>query len=115
MRSLRDEVFLSFPRSISPGLHDLIMSACRSRKLLPNIAQEATQLQTIIGLVCTGLGVAIVPASMVRLQRAGVVYRPFLDPMPRVQTLMVWRKETSYPALKRLIALAKTFEEAESR
>lgn len=107
LRALRGEAFLAFPRSLSPGLHDLTMSACRKANLSPRIAQEATELQTIIGLVCAGLGLAIVPDSMAALQRTGATYRPFADRLPRIQTLAVWRREEAHPAIQRLIDLAR--------
>lgn len=107
LRDLHNEALLTFPRALSPGLYDLIHSAISDRAPSPKTAQEATQLQTVIALVCAGLGVAIVPESMAKLKRKGVEYRSFKDPMPNVQTLLVWRKETAYPATKRLITLAK--------
>jgi DNA-binding transcriptional LysR family regulator len=103
LRLLRQEAFLSFPRSVSPGLYDLILSACQRAKISPRIEQEATQLQTIVALVCAGVGVAIVPESMAALNRTGVAYRPFLDRMPTIHTLAVWRKEEVYPGLQRLV------------
>src|SRR5258706_8461649 len=102
-RTLSEEPFLSFPRSVSPGLYDLILSTCQRARIAPRIEQEATQLQTIVALVCAGLGVAIVPESMAALKRAGVTYRPFFDRTPNIQTLAVWRREEVYPGLQHLI------------
>jgi DNA-binding transcriptional LysR family regulator len=107
LRSLGPEAFLSFPRSLSPGLYDLILSACRQAELTPKFAQEATQLQTIIALVAAGLGVAIVPESMAALQRTGVVYRRLAGTRVRVRTIAVWRAAGPFPAMNRLVALAQ--------
>jgi DNA-binding transcriptional LysR family regulator len=45
---------------------------------LPQVAQEAIQMQTIVNLVSAGLGVAWVPESVRQFQRPGVVYRASL-------------------------------------
>lgn len=106
LKQLQGEVLLSFPRQLSPGLYDLMTTAFSQAGLSPRIAEEATQLQTIIALVCAGLGVALVPESMAGLAREGVAYRSILDPMPAVQTLLVWRGEPLYSAARKLIAQA---------
>jgi len=109
LRDLQKQMVLSFPRRLSPGLFDRMVGAFSAAGLSLNIAEEATQLQTIIALVCTGLGVAVVPASMAALAREGVEYRPILDPMPTVETLLVWRgggQTSAAEKLTRLVAKA---------
>ena len=76
VRSLAGEPFVLFPRQAAPGLYDEIMALCRRSGFVPRVAQEAVQMQTIVSLVSAGLGVAIVPASMRRLHREHVAYRP---------------------------------------
>lgn len=105
VRELKGEQVLSFPRHLSPGLFDRMVAAFSVGGLPLKIAEEATQLQTIIALVCTGLGVAVVPASMAKLSREGVEYRPILDPMPVVETLLTWRADSPNPIAKRLIEM----------
>ena len=105
LRQLKGEHILTFPRHLSPGLFDRMVAAFSHAGLSLKIAEEATQLQTIIALVCTGLGVAVVPASMAKLAREGVEYRPIQDPMPAVETLLVWREDGLNPAAKHLIQL----------
>lgn len=76
LRALARDSFIVPPRDIGPGLYDLIISRCRAAGFVPRITQSARQMQTIIGLVSSGMGVALVPASVQQLQRAGVQYRP---------------------------------------
>jgi DNA-binding transcriptional LysR family regulator len=75
-RELSKESFIVPPREVAPGLYDLIISHCRSFGFTPRITQEARQMQTVIGLVSCGMGVALVPASVRNLKRAGVRYLP---------------------------------------
>ncbi len=106
LSQLRDQPFVAFPRSSAPGLFDQIVGFCGRAGFSPRIQQEAVQHQTIVGLVSAGLGVAIVPASITRLRRPGVVYRRFSERSPLVETLLVWRKGDSSRALANFVKLA---------
>ena len=104
---LEGEQFITIPRAMSPGLYDVIFQTCYKAGLSPKVAQEATQFQTAIGLVCVGMGVALVPESLVALKRNGVRYIPTDDETPVVETLMVRLQDEAYPAMARLMALAR--------
>ncbi|HVW68032.1 MAG TPA: LysR family transcriptional regulator [Steroidobacteraceae bacterium] len=75
LRALSKASFIVPPREIAPGLYDLTISRCRSSGFIPQITQQARQMQTVIGLVSCGMGVALVPASVRNLKRTGVQYR----------------------------------------
>lgn len=62
LRDLADEPFIGYSRTHVPGMHALVMYAFQQAGVVPRIAQEAIQVQTILSLVESGLGVAIVPA-----------------------------------------------------
>jgi DNA-binding transcriptional LysR family regulator len=49
-------------------------------------------MQTVVSLVSSGLGVALVPASVANLGRRGVAYRDLADPHPRLDVWLAWRK-----------------------
>ena len=75
MRALSKTSFIVPPRDVAPGLYDLTISYCRSFGFAPQIGQNARQMQTVIGLVSCGMGVALVPSSVRNLKRTGVQYR----------------------------------------
>lgn len=75
LRTLLRESFIVPPRDIAPGLYDLTISRCRAAGFAPRIVQNARQMQTVIGLVSCGMGLALVPASVRNLKRTGVSYR----------------------------------------
>jgi DNA-binding transcriptional LysR family regulator len=103
-RSLSQEPFILFPRSLAPGLYDPIISLCQRADFSPIVAQEAIQMQTIVSLVAADMGVAIVPASLANLQRSGVVYKPFIDATPTVAIALLW-KEPLTPTGKQFLDL----------
>ena len=75
LRTLSKTSFIVPPRDVAPGLYDLIISRCRAAGFAPRIVQNARQMQTVIGLVSCGMGVALVPASVRNLKRTGVCYQ----------------------------------------
>ena len=92
VRELADESFVMAPRDIAPGLHDIVIGLAARAGFAPRIAQEAIQMQTVVSLVSSGLGVAIVPASLANLGRRGVVYRELSDAHPRLDLWLAWRR-----------------------
>ena len=104
LRSLAREPFIQFPREFAPGLYDLAIAACQKAGFTPHLAQEAIQMQTILGLVAAGLGVALVPQCMSKLQRADVHYLALDARGFEVETVALWHSENRAPALAALIA-----------
>jgi DNA-binding transcriptional LysR family regulator len=92
VRELADEAFVMAPRDIAPGLHDIVAGLAARAGFAPRVAQEAIQMQTVVSLVSSGLGVAIVPASLANLGRRGVTYREIADPHPRLDLWLAWRR-----------------------
>ena len=88
-----------FPRHIAPGLHDDILACFRAAGVTPEIGQEAIQMQTIVGLVSAGMGLALVPQSVSKLMRPGVEYRALRDATPQVETGLAWRRDNMSPVL----------------
>lgn len=92
VRQLAREPFVMVPRELAPRLHDIITAVTAQAGFSPHIAQEAIQMQTVVSLVSSGLGVALVPASVAKLGRQGVVYREIADPHPRLDIWLAWRQ-----------------------
>ena len=61
-------------------------------------------MQTILGLVAAGLGVALVPQCMSKLQRPDVRYLALDARGFEVETVALWQTENRAPALAALIA-----------
>ncbi|MDZ8050374.1 MAG: LysR family transcriptional regulator [Aulosira sp. ZfuVER01] len=109
VRSLLSEPLIMFPRYLAPGLYDRIMSIFQQENCQPNITQEAIQMQTIIGLVSAGMGVAITPSSLQNLQRSGVVYRPILEAVPVIETAVIWQQNNLTPIVENFLQFTQKF------
>ena len=58
--------FIMYPQDKVPGLSTLALMRCQLSGFTPRVAQEAMQVQTIMSLVASGLGVGLV-AGVARL------------------------------------------------
>ena len=77
-----------------PGLYGQVTATCRSAGFEPIAVQKDVWLmQTIVGLVAGGTGVALVPASLRNLQREGVVYKTVAGLDPTVELGVLWRPD----------------------
>jgi DNA-binding transcriptional LysR family regulator len=108
LREMAGEPFVTIPRQIAPRLYDIVVQLAAQAGTSLNIAQEAIQMQTVVSLVSSGLGAAIVPASVANLGRRGVVYRELADRHPRLDVWLAWRRGVLDAAGKEFIALARS-------
>lgn len=106
LRRLARETFILFPREVAPVWHDAILAFCRTAGFSPQVGQEAIQMQTIVSLVAGGMGVSLVPASLGRLRRDGVVYRRLAERSPGVETGLAWRAADDAPLTRAFVAQA---------
>lgn len=103
---LADEPFISFPASTAPALHDALFSCCREYGFTPQIRLETHLQQTIVNLVSVGLGVALVPGSMRRMQLEGAVLRP-LQASPLIEQGLYWNPDNDNPCLPGFLDCAR--------
>ena len=75
LEAIADLPLIFFTRQLIPGFHAQIVELFRRVGAFPKVAQHAVHLQTIVGLVASGIGIAILPGSAERVGREGVVYR----------------------------------------
>lgn len=107
LERVRELPLIIFPRQIAPGLHDAILACFHDAGLTPRIAQEAIQMQTIVGLVSAGMGIALVPQSVSNLKRPGVEYKALEGKVPTVETGLAWRRDNTSPVLLAFLELLR--------
>ncbi|QYJ14819.1 HTH-type transcriptional regulator BenM [Rubrobacter xylanophilus DSM 9941] len=108
LQEVSEEPFILPARYPMPGLYGQVTEACRAAGFEPKAVQKDVWLmQTIVGLVAGGIGVALVPASVRNLSRRGVVYRPVRGLSPSVELGMVWRREARGAVLAAFLQVAR--------
>ena len=76
---LRNEPFIAYPRQAGVAVHEQTVALCAKRGFEPYVVQEAQQASTLIGLTATGLGIALVPATLKAIAIPGVMFRDLDD------------------------------------
>jgi DNA-binding transcriptional LysR family regulator len=79
LSDLANESFVMYAADQAGGLNSTAMFACQQAGFIPRVAQQAIQIQTVLALVESGLGVALVPSIMQRYTSDKIAYRAFVD------------------------------------
>lgn len=71
---------------------------------------EASNTLALIGLVAAGLGVTILPESLIGFLGRSVEVRQIMHPNFRSNTILVWRRAAAAPQVRAFVDLARTRE-----
>ena len=101
LAELAGEPFLTFPRHRVSRLYDHIAALCHHAGFRLEIAQEAVQFPTLLGLAAANTGVTIVPASLRALNLAELRYVELADPEATSTLSIAYRADRQPPATVR--------------
>jgi DNA-binding transcriptional LysR family regulator len=108
LADLAAETFIVYRRPSGPGLYDAIFAACHAAGFSPLVGQEAPRIVSTLNLVAAGLGIAIVPDSLRRMQMDGVVYRRLEGAgQPRAPLLLATRRGDTGAVVRRFLDLVR--------
>jgi DNA-binding transcriptional LysR family regulator len=106
LRSLEREPFVLPRRYNMPGLYGQVTEVCRQAGFTPRPVQKDVWLmQTIVGLVASGIGVGLVPCSLRNFRRKGVVYKTVRGLSPTVEMGAIWRRSDSSAVLSAFLSI----------
>ncbi|MEM1255053.1 MAG: LysR substrate-binding domain-containing protein [Cyanobacteria bacterium P01_H01_bin.21] len=108
LKLLKNEPFILPPPTMGQSFYHQVIDLCETHGFTPTIIQKARLLQTVLGLVVSGMGIALVPVSMQNLQRTGVVYRNLHHTL-ELETLLVWKQDSPSPVLEHFLNVALSF------
>lgn len=101
LSDLAAEPWVMTPRTSWEPWHRAFDEDFREAGFSPNVVQEESSAQGLLGLVAAGVGVTRLTLSANSLRRSGVVFVPLSESFAR--TVMVWRPDNSAPAVHRVI------------
>jgi len=105
LRDLRSMPFIWFHRWVNPAFYDQMMGACARRGLsAPRVVQEATDRDTVLGLVQCRIGIAWVTESTRWHCPKGIVLLPVVDMNVRLTFNVIWKKNNTSPVLQKFLA-----------
>jgi len=93
LAELASSPFITLTRSPEPSLYQQVLDLCRKAGFEPRVAQEVEQIESTVGLVGSGIGVALVPASLRKLSIRSVCYVPLSDVTEQVEVWLTWPRE----------------------
>jgi len=103
LQDVRSEPFVMYSPAKVPGLHGVAQALCRKAGFSPRISQEAIQVQTLVSLVASGLGVALVPGVTRAYSTPHVAFVDLVDAEAQgalALSLVAHRDTSCVPVLK---------------
>lgn len=111
MAELAGEPFILHPRAIGTGLYDKVIGLCATAGFHPRVVLEAHQMSTMIALTATGIGIAVVPEAMRRLQVEGCRFVPISDAGASMVLAVAHRLDDERPLVRRFIGAAVDYSQ----
>ena len=108
VRRLAEDAIVSLSPEYAPGVYAATEGTLADAGVVPHVVQTVTELQTAVGLVAAGLGVTFVPASLMTLNRTGVVYRPLHPKARTVRFAVAYRAADRPPVVRAFLDLARS-------
>lgn len=102
-QALAEQPLILYPARPRPSYADHVLSLFHAQGLQPRVVQEANELQTALGLVAAGVGIALVPHSVQRLHRDDVRYAAIDAPGFVSPVIMSYRAGDASPFLARTV------------
>ncbi|MFD1801338.1 LysR family transcriptional regulator [Mixta tenebrionis] len=99
VRDLASQPFVLFDAQSGTALYGEIMALLHRYQIQPYVTQEVGEAMTILGLVATGLGISILPASFQRPKLADVVWLPLTEPDAWSEMWLVWARQREISAV----------------
>ena len=106
-RDLAGEAFLLPPRQIAPGFYDQLADLSARAGFSLRIGAEASQLQTILNLVAAGMGITVVPESVMQMGGRGVVFKRLPEPEPTMEIAVAWRRDDPSQVLQSFLEVVR--------
>lgn len=103
LQQLAHEDFVMFARDVSPANYDNVIACMHQEGIHPRTTHAARQWLTVVALVSTGCGVALVPACMERAGINGVRFVPLRGVRMQTPAIMAWRRNDDRALLSALI------------
>jgi DNA-binding transcriptional LysR family regulator len=103
LRELVKDTLVVYPKAPRPSYADAVLAAFHDRGLAPSKVYEARELQVGLGLVAAGVGVSVLPKSVLGLRRSDVVYKMLDEPNLTSPVIMSIRALDRADALRSLL------------
>ena len=107
--ALGEEDWIALESARSPNFRSRFVAACGAYGFVPRIRHEAADIQSVLGLVEAGLGIALLQSAVKRNRPPGVAFVDLPGFSLDVRVYMQWRPQSQSQSAKRFIELARNF------
>lgn len=98
-KDLHGEIVFWLPRNLHPALYERMMEYIGSLAVEP-IFHEVSSMTQAMDTVAHDFGLALLPRSMVRFSRTGVLFKPLTDLFLQIETAMFVRQDQRHGPLQ---------------
>jgi DNA-binding transcriptional LysR family regulator len=92
---------------MTPALYDGIVALCSAAGFSPNIINTAATWSSVLTLVESGEGVALVPSGVRYLRPTGVVFSPLVPQNLHIGLAVVWNPQNEDPIQQNFLRLVR--------
>lgn len=103
LQQLSEIPMVAFPAGAGPTFADMALGLFHRQGLKIEVVQQVNDLQTALALVASGMGFALVPEQVKKLQREGVEYVSVADDGIRTPVIISRRRGENPNAVMRLV------------
>ena len=93
LKALEPMFFIGMSEASYPGYRDWLTTTCGQAGFTPKVLQDVHLERTMIHAVAAGLGVALVPEQLRKLEHENVVFRLFSPSTCATEGCVAWRSE----------------------
>lgn len=111
INALAAERFVMCERRLTPSLFDGILSLCSSAGFSPNIVHQSSGWPSVLTLVESGEGVALVPSGVRYLATHGLVFCELEPASLHVGISIAWNSERASPIVEGFLQLVRQSKE----
>jgi DNA-binding transcriptional LysR family regulator len=106
---LCDEPIFWFQRRLNPGFYDHCQAFFNRIDFKMNVIPEPPDHHIMLGLIAEGKGIALVPSSLQRIKRQGVIFRKMKEEPNRLSMgiTVVYAKQNTSPVLQSFLELIR--------
>ncbi|MEO5661557.1 MAG: LysR family transcriptional regulator [Polaromonas sp.] len=107
---LRGEPLFWFERRLNPGFYDYCQAFFEQIDFKPNAIPEPPDHHIVLGLIAEGQGIALIPASLQKVKRQGVVFRALKDEFKKLSmgVAVAYSERNQSPVLRPFLDLVRT-------
>ncbi len=115
LKDLARERFVLMARSISPPVYDKVFELCTVAGFVPDVASTSTVWSSVILLVRSGEGVALLPENHQQYTAHDLCFMPLRDKGAFVDMCIVWHARHDREILNALRELTRLYAQGEGR